>query len=186
MSRTAVTVRTAPAIDASARREHRLCLRACRWPLPPAYTCSPLTAVLRSTHRWTAPPARPPAQPSSAARSPPPSPPPPAYFPTTPWSSRCCCRRRGSMRGSVELQGGAQGGSGGAAAGQLCSRGSGGPLARLRRLRRRFAARPRVSSASPGAAENHQASSHFFLDSISVCDAGVRRWIELTASFPTV
>ena len=47
-------------------------------------------------------------------------------------------------------------------------------------------ARPRVSSASPGADENYQASSHFFLDSISVCDAGVHRWIELIASFPMV
>ena len=55
-------------------------LRECRRPLPPACTCSPLTAVLRSTRLCRALPARPPAPPPSAARSPPLSSPPPAFF----------------------------------------------------------------------------------------------------------
>ena len=40
--------------------------------------------------------------------------------------------------------------------------------------------------ATPRAAENLHVSAHFFLVSISACVAGVRSWIELTASFPTV
>ena len=161
-------------------------LRECRRLLPPARTCSPLTAALRSTHCCTVPPARPPGPASSAARIPSPYPPPPALFSTTPCSSRCCCCCRGSLRGGVELQGGVRGGCAGADALRHDSDASGGPPAPLKLLRRRSAAHRRRLSASPGAAESCKASAHFFLDCAGACGEPVRSWKELSAGFPMI
>ena len=49
MSRTAFTVRTAPAIDASAPRQHRLCLRGMSSDPPRSLQVQPTDHVLRST-----------------------------------------------------------------------------------------------------------------------------------------
>ena len=162
MSRTAVTVRTAPAIDASARRQHRLCLRECRRPaaacvhLQPTHRCPALDSPLQSAASSTTSTATIGGKVAAAFFT------AASFFPTNPCSSRCRCCCRGSLRGGVEVQGGDPGSCGGASARRLPSGGSGGPPALLRRLRRRFAAHRRVSTPSHGAAEKSPDIGSFF------------------------
>ena len=162
MSRTAVTVRTAPAIDASARRQHRLCLRECRRPaaacvhLQPTHRCpaldSPLQSAASSTTSTATIGGKVAATFFTAA----------SFFfdESVLFRCRCCCR--GSLRGGLELQGGGCGGCGGAAVRQLAPNGSGAPPVHLWRLWRRCVGALAALASLPRLLKKMCASTAFF------------------------
>ena len=161
-------------------------LRECRRPLPPACTCSPLTAVLRSTRLCRALPARPPAPPPSAARSPPLSSPPPAFFrriralldAAAAAAGRCEAAWRFKAATQAAVAAPLLGGYHRAArAGHPRCSGGSGDASRL------------IDASLPplmALQKSRQTSAHFFLDCASACGVRVCSWKELTSGFPTV
>ena len=161
-------------------------LRECRRPLPPACTCSPLTAVLRSTRLCRALPARPPPPPPSAARSPPLSSPPPAFFrriralldAAAAAAGRCEAAWRFKAATQAAVAAPLLGGYHRAArAGHPRCSGGSGDASRL------------IDASLPplmALQKSRQASAHFFLDCASACGVRVCSWKELTSGFPTV